>query len=213
MTMSGMHEVLLLKYFGLQPPITLQQLKEEFRKKCKELHPDINPNADPHMFVKMKQAYDELVEDASLYSSSDIGNLKQKTVDGVYFTALGLGLRDPLKNATTCEKCNGLGRTSTKNHVLCRNCDGRGWGYTFKCPDCLGTGRFFQPRAKRDVTCRRCNGTGYLRFQNAHRCLTCHGTCFVEDETVWHFCYHCQGTGEIEIFNPVLPKNLILSSL
>jgi DnaJ-class molecular chaperone len=211
--MNSLNVQLLGIHFGLVPPVALEELKSIYRKRCKALHPDQNPAKDAHIaFIEMKKAYDVLIEDSDLFLDRD--KIAEKTEDGVLFSVLGLGLRDPTKNGCTCEYCDGLGRKQEDSGFeFCDACGGNGWGYSFTCPDCGGTGEFFQPNAKRKVVCRRCEGSGSISFERLHLCIVCHGRRVKSRRKIWKVCYKCEGTGEIEIFNPVLPKNLLFGGV
>lgn len=56
---------------------------------------------------------------------------------------------------------------------------------------------------KNGVTCVGCNGKGYQ--MNRRWSLS------ARDREYASVCYSCKGTGETEIFNPVIPKGLLMS--
>jgi len=93
-----------------------------------------------------------------------------------------------------CFECDGDGRISYNRSI-------------FSFMDVVGLGRRVKPcgRDYIDVVIKKTGCT----FEEAHRILD-----FVSDSerTFYHKCYKCQGVGEIEMFNPVLPRGLFQSA-
>ena len=56
---------MLLDYYkilGLKPNATKAQLREAYKAKALETHPDKNPDVDTALFIKIKAAYNYLSE-------------------------------------------------------------------------------------------------------------------------------------------------------
>jgi len=93
----------------------------------------------------------------------------------------------------------GNGLKSPKVGKECLDCEGRGWTkYIYQpsitCPNCQGkSARHF--RNNDGLHCRRCESTGTVRSAKA--------------VVNYLGCSRCNGTGEIEIFNPLIPKALM----
>jgi hypothetical protein len=89
------------RILDIKPPFTEQELKSCFRKKAHELHPDKGGNEK--LFIKAKEAYELLVEDAG---KDKVVNPILRTVDGILVESLGKGLR---VSARKCYGCGGKG--------------------------------------------------------------------------------------------------------
>jgi hypothetical protein len=48
-----------MELLGIEPPLTFENLKCQYRKKALEYHPD-KPSGDTEMFIKIKDAFDTL---------------------------------------------------------------------------------------------------------------------------------------------------------
>lgn len=89
----------------------------------------------------------------------------------------------------------GLGLGPRKNGSTCKECSGKGYQQRFEevwkpyppCPMCC--------ICRSTMGCVRCRYKNYTHKQ----------------EKFYTICAHCQGTGEIEMFNPVIPKGLLVS--
>jgi len=170
-------EALAYQHFKLPAFFTLQDIKDAYRSRSKELHPD--RGGDAVEFREMKAAYDKLIK----YAVPNFISAERlpRTRDGSYLHELGLGL-GPRVNGKPCPSCDrrGYHRIEEAQYVKageCRKCRGlgtRGWRI---CTDCGGRGH-------------------YLRR--------------VEPKIVFERCYKCTGTGELEVFNCVIPKGAIL---
>ena len=202
--------------FGLELPLTLDRLKAAFRALALELHPD-RGNGDSAAFCAMMEAYHFLMSlrhrAPGIFSDADI-RLTEKTVEGIPLAELGLGI-DPMKNAKDCSDCEHRGYLEKYGQAfkVCEVCDQNGLvPMILTCRACSGLGRFTQ-RSGRVVTCRVCRGTG--EFRHPHRkdsCSECHGskTIWLDGERVYYErCGACNGAGELEIFNPVIPKGIL----
>lgn len=214
---------LMQHHFELTPPVMETDLKSAFRKKCKELHPDIR--GDPEDFKRMKEAYDVIISFSDnptlFHKNGDSGKnyRDMRTVDGVSIDKLGLGL-GPLKNGYPCPECHGKGwyKNSFRSYerAECPKCYGERVvsSQEVTCNRCNGSGKFFKD-GKEVSFCYRCNGTGKVTLKFRPRaCDLCFGRGWVhsssETESAFYYrCLKCEGTGELEVFNPVLPKNRV----
>jgi DnaJ-class molecular chaperone len=101
------------------------------------------------------------------------------TEEGTPLSYLGLGL-GPMKNSKTCDECKGAGYRTDKRWKF-------EWTPSIPCSHCLLMGT--------TIFCGRCGPKGIRRID--------------KKVTVYMICAPCQGTGEIELFNPVIPKGLL----
>jgi DnaJ-class molecular chaperone len=171
--------LVLEKYFGLQVPVTEDALKGAFRAQVKKLHTDVSGGDTKSQFVEMKAAYDYLVA-AKICSRNENGAIPEGlTTDGTLLSELGLGL-GPTKNGRDCTQCNHRGYQVRLVYD------------SVVCPSCKGATRKTNSRRFWGLSCLTCYDTG--RISTATQ------------KTTYERCYHCKGTGEIEIWNPVLPK-------
>jgi DnaJ-class molecular chaperone len=214
------------RYFNIQLPITESVLKSAFRRASRELHPDTGGDHD--RFVDMKRTYDAILK-AKLVLADDGATIIDsvlRTVDGTPLTELGLGL-GPNTNGRDCETCDhhGWHKHEERKSSDCKVCNAV--GFAFFCFACQGSGKF-KLRSGRTVECRDCRGNGvrapnpdiYIRPyfgwgfagfpRNARTCKNCLGTgkSFTQEvhRTWYSRCGHCNGTGEIKIYNPVILK-------
>jgi DnaJ-class molecular chaperone len=221
MTFTSMIELTRLaeKYFDLALPCALEELKKSWRRKVKEAHSDAG--GTDALFVELKQAYDNLVaqEGNPLIFSGANGGI-EITQEGIPLSQLGLGLGATV-NSVDCSRCRHKGYT-TKIIEECSTCEGVG-SYP-PCWSCGGSGKFKQRRAGRIVTCRTCGGSGkrkghhspsrnsfyndlLARLEPQITCHDCHGSGKAKNPQIEHRrCGECHGTGEIRIYNPVIPK-------
>jgi len=187
-----------------QFPFSEETLKTNFRALAKQYHPDTSGD-DSKMFLKIREAFDSLINLASLVTPEDVNNELKKQEKAK---------EDMFELYDTCPKCNGLGNrveqqivrnTQSLTRVPCILCPPR------KCNAC-DNGTFTQ-RNGRKVTCLKCKGLGLLPDK---RCGWCGGKgtlkyqCEMENVTVK--CMLCYGTGKVKVdpFNPVIPKGGIL---
>lgn len=200
------------RVFSLKLPFTREELKTAFKREAKKLHTDISGGDTKEDFIRMKEAYDVILSFDEFFRADFSSNLI--TIEGIPLSQLGLGL-GPMKNGRDCERCARKGyeekRVPIYESVPCVMCYERG----VPCRPCQGTGKFTQARSKKVVTCRVCDGTKYV-MRKAH-CYFCGGTSYRQIpterfRTVYHKCFECGGSGEIELFNPVLPKGRLYSS-
>lgn len=203
---------------GIVPPFPLNTLKTTFRRRSREEHPDVSkhPLATAR-FAELNTAYNLLLNDPSVLEFTQEDARKLSTEEGVLLSTLGKGL-GPNTNGRPCDFCDGRGYRGYKaDRIPCGDCKkvylnvfNEAWAY--KCRKCSGGGRF--KRDGRDVgECFACKGTGWhLSRQRSNQCGSCHGRRSIEDPKGRMFytgCNTCKGTGEIMVFNPVLPKGLL----
>ena len=154
---------------------------------------------------------------------------KDQTEEGILLKDLGLGL-GPTTNGRPCDACCGKGYTSYScEKDVCPDCrrvydmhifsfffDPEGV-FEYRCRKCKGTGSFTK-NGKVVGTCFNCNGKGWHKVNRRARnsCQTCKGRMEIDNPkgAKKHLrCTTCKGTGEILVFNPVLPKGLLAGRL
>jgi DnaJ-class molecular chaperone len=202
------------KFFSLSLPTTEDELKKAFRSASKVLHPDVG--GDEELFKSMKEAYEKILDVAEnfgcVFSDGDDFKL-ETTIEGIPLVSLGLGL-GLMVNGKDCYSCNHQGYTKHfgVSYKVC-GCEDGMIRAVFPCSSCKGTGKFEQ-RSGRIIDCRRCGGTG--KFIHPYKmviCPKCRGSATIQsfnDEWYYRRCGTCNGTGEIKIFNPVLPKGRLM---
>ena len=201
------------QYFDLKLPIEATDLKAAYRKKVKDLHPDRNENDTTVMFQEMQAAYTKLSESEAILEVT--GNASA-TIEGISLADLGTGL-SLVVNSVPCEYCQGKGYSTEvgSRFVECTDCDTMGLALK-TCPQCRGS-RGFTTLDGSHITCRSCDDLGtvpnkgdfnwFERFWSK-LCSSCNGTKrkTVPYGQIYRRCYTCKGLGEIQIFNPVIPK-------
>lgn len=195
--------------FGIKEPVTRSYFKAVYRKALFGCHPDRGGSVEK--FIQLQKAFEELIDNSSLFTDNDKQTV---TSDGTPLRELGLGLGFN-KNGMECNICRGFGYSINcgRSFSVCPECEYGRVKRVFACKHCRGTGRFTQKYTKKEVVCRTCNGTG--KFTHPHLtqvCSRCNGTATIynkDNKTYYTKCYHCKGTGEIEMFNPVIPKGLL----
>lgn len=199
-------EQLAIRFFDCPLPMTHDELKSAYRTAVKRLRPDLaNSKANDNEFDEMKKFHTALLEQAPSWAFTD-GKPKAQTVDGVSLEELGLGL-GPNKNGRDCEDCKHKGYTEREVSRI-KTCSWCTFGSARRqpCLRCNGTGNGPKQKPK---SCPTCWGTGTKTFERAVRCRVCGGlgiASFGKGAIEYTLCYKCIGTGEIEIFNPVIPK-------
>lgn len=207
------------KYFRLELPATLDAVKAAFRRAARELHTDVSGRDSAIEFSEMVEAYQAVMNTAfgDCLSSNGTGAawVKSTTTDSTPLRELGLGL-GPTINGKDCPKCNHDGYTTEfgTEFTECNTCDAYGEiPASYTCRSCKGTGKFQQRNTRRIVDCRVCKGTGTFKHPSQMvYCPRCRGSKRVygkSDTTYYVRCYECKGTGEIEVFNVVLPKGAL----
>lgn len=173
------------RFFEHILPCSMEQLTKEFRKQAKNLHPDVcrdNPLAGK-MFDLMSIEYkliQEIGYDDGLILSvtSHEGIARPRTVCGKLLSTLGLGL-GPTKNGKDCPQCLHDGYLTSYGRAfdICIACDEYGK----------------VQRGKIKIYCPKCSGTKAIWSD-------------VKSKPRYDLCPTCGGTGEIQVFNPVLVK-------
>lgn len=107
------------------------------------------------------------------------GPALQATEEGTPLSELGLGLGNN-KNGATCQTCKGVGYRTEKDFRT-------EWKPRPPCAWCQMT--------RSTLGCRTCGPRGF-----SHRQV---------NTVTYKICAPCQGTGEIEMFNPCIPKGLL----
>lgn len=203
------------EHFGLTLPFTVEELKSAFRSAAKKLHTDTSGDENTKRdFIAMKAAYDFLVKLEGMeyvYGERSAEGGQLVATDGTPLYELGLGL-GPRKNGRDCERCQHKGFTEEPDfRNTCWECDPYGRVIAdVPCTPCGGTGWFTQRRGGQRVICRVCRGRGE-KFATI-TCPKCNGTKSVGKKRVrYSRCYECKGTGEIELFSPLILKGTIIN--
>lgn len=201
---------------GISLPFSNEtELKRAYRRASFAAHPD-HGGSDSEMCAVLA-AFRRLrfcLDDRSVCINGS-NKTPLTTIDGTPLSELGLGL-GPTTNGTDCERCEGRGY---REHYgpgfrVCLSCDECGEvPRTFPCRPCNGSGKFTQRRSKRVVDCRACQGTGNFKHPRLRSpCKKCHGTKTIwgkSNEASYNKCSNCDGTGEVRVWNPVLPKGAL----
>jgi hypothetical protein len=212
---------------GVKLPTTMNVVKTAFRRASRLEHPDVSKHQKAHeRFLQVQEAYACLQSVATVDVIEKVTE-KDQTEEGILLKDLGLGL-GPTTNGRPCDACNGKGYTSYScEREVCPDCrytmatfsfwlDSMGI-FEYRCRKCKGTGNFSK-NGKVVGTCFNCNGKGWHRVNRraVNTCQTCKGRMEVDNPkgTKKHQrCTTCKGTGEILVFNPVLPKGLLSGRL
>lgn len=171
---------------NIQLPTTVDEIKAAFRQRSKEgpyRHPDVGGSGS--QFRQLVDAFNFL-KDGNIPGTIKSGTAEEKirsasyTQDGHLLVELGKGLGST-KNGSRCESCNGKGYATSLSRTKwdsCRICRGRG---------------FVRHHSGAEKRCWKCFGMGGMHVA-------------APSEAFHFFCHKCNGTGEIELFNPVFPK-------
>jgi hypothetical protein len=209
-----MAKALTEKFFPeLSLPTDCKSLKRAFRSEASKLHPDKGGSHGD--FSRMKEVYDFLISSREFLSGVIFSPTKDSSpiaTDGTPLSSLGLGL-GPTVNGKECVKCGGLGyrERPMRKKVDCPRCNGFGEvPREFKCRPCSGTGTFKLKNGK-TTQCNKCGGSGRFKHPRLKKvCPRCWGRrklrVEVPSEKTYVKCGECGGSGETEMFNPVLPK-------
>lgn len=191
-------------------PVTGNALKTAFRRRASEEHPDHSkhPRAADR-FREVQTAFEALDGSEHVVGAPP----EAKCDDGTPLSECGLGL-GPTVNGKACPACHGCGYREIRERKPCPDC--RTWGvwslrWAYRCRKCGGSGRFL--RNGHDVgKCYPCDGRGWIRADAIfNNCRTCDGTRYATTQNVTSYvrCSNCEGTGEVKVLNPVLPKGLL----
>jgi len=202
------------------------ELKKQFRKLSLEKHPDTGGSSE--LFIQLEKSY-KILEFIAIANYTDNEEL---FISGKNIKEYGCGLPNNV-NAKTCENCNGLGYKQFDNYEFCycecEKCQGTGVHF-YKCKKCYGTGIYFGIGKTKGCKCKSCKGTGkfFPKYNSklppsifiidgvktkVNRCELCRGSgeIFGRRKTKYYLsCDMCDGIGEIQIYNPVLPKGLLI---
>ena len=220
------------KLLGIEEALfTAQELKKAFRKQSLTHHPDVGGTKTN--FENIVKAFKALEGHCSNSSETQL-----KTVNGTLLSKLGRGLpiTTSVKPCNRCDSKGYIEyRDWTTINIECPTCAGTGV-FSYPCNNCNGKGHFINHQTGKVLgNCSKCGGDGrfyppykayglydffYIKtvFQNgkqikAKQCTHCFGDGEVpskkETETTKYLeCSECTGIGEIEIFNPVIPRGL-----
>lgn len=217
------------KILRIDLPTTGNALKSAFRRRSREVHPDHSVAVDAkEQFQLLSAAYEYAQVQPSWLIQIEGAQAEIAAVcdDGTPLVDLGKGL-GPTTNGRPCDGCGSKGFTSyTAGEVPCSDCRSTfGGEVSYRCRRCGGDGTF--KRNGRNVgQCNGCRGSGWIRetrrerhaglfgfhFGVQNRCVTCKGRGTVKDprgRVIYNKCDRCKGTGEILVFNPVIPKGLL----
>lgn len=223
---EGQAADLLRLHFGLDAPVAFEDVKKRYKQESRRLHPDAGGTAEHfralcEAFNYLKRLY-ELGSD--LFNAEPAGSangeqrspkMPRETVEGIPLSELGLGL-GPTTNGRPCAHCEQRGYTVTKEHARgrCQKCSGSGRRpQEYPCVPCSGSGKFTQRRTGRVVDCLVCDGSGKRKHPFlVDRCSGCGGLGTIERVARIYAmkCWECKGTGEIKIWNPVIPKGRLV---
>lgn len=204
-------------------PTTLNALKSAFRRRSLRVHPDHSVAVDAKEQFQILSAAYEFAQTQVEWILSVEGEAHQPDVcdDGTPLSDLGKGL-GPTTNGKPCESCAGKGFNSyTNGMVSCSDCREEAFRVSYRCRKCGGDGEF--KRSGKSVgKCFGCQGLGWVPEQRRgrglfgnvpiNRCQTCKGAQVVRDPKAKKLhakCWQCKGTGELLVFNPVIPKGLL----
>lgn len=211
----------LYEILGVSRDANEDEIKKAFRRRARELHPDVNksPNAEDQ-FKELNEAYDVLSDPAKRAqydrfgtipgAASDAGPYGSGYVDFEDLFGGGFGMGDifssffggsPTGSATTRKEGRDMGvglrltleevATGVKKEIV--------YDRLAPCPDCNGTGLGYQGS---EIVCPECNGQGRVisvqhtflgDMQTASTCKKCGGT----GRSIDRPCPECEGQGRV----------------
>lgn len=231
----------LERCLGIALPSTKNAIKRAFHRMAELEHPDKSKHPEAkERFQKLNDAYQQSLDTQLLEGDAETGihEAEDITTCGVKISSLGQGL-GPTKNGLACKSCSGKGFNSYSlgRGIPCPACkkvrvpgkkragEGRGYAgvfssffdgvesWAYRCGWCKGTG------GNTPKGCAACNGKGWVisdyRIKHNNSCGHCGGTAKdpAQKQHLSHeLCTECKGAGEIEMFNPVLPRGLLMGS-
>lgn len=175
-----------LKILSISHPFTKAKVLKQFRSWVKEIHPDTGRTDGGFYFTDM----DDLVKAKELLlklasEDENTGILTLRTSSGELLSELGNGLPNN-KSGMTCTYCigNGYNKRVMPRWVKCNVCNSRNDFMKY------GSYSVFDPLGL--ISCRKCHGLGEVKS--------------AKYDIIYGKCSYCKGTGEIEVFNPLIPK-------
>ena len=207
----------LYEVLGVARNATDDEIKKAFRRKARQLHPDVNkaPNAE-EQFKELNEAYDVLSDPNKRAQYDRFGTIPGAAGSGpayVDFEDLfggGFGMGDLFSSffggmggmgATVRREGRdmGVGLRLTLEEVAAGCKKEIVYDRLAPCPECEGTG---MGEGGKRVTCPECNGRGRVvtvqrtflgDMQTASTCPHCGGT----GETIENACPECEGQGRV----------------
>lgn len=167
------------KHFGIKLPTDPATLKTAYRAAARKLHSDLTHDTATEEQFKLMAAAYAVLIVPNAPGVFAQAPEELATVDGVPLSELGLGLGRH-KNGRDCKECKGKGYDKRRRK------DVTWWPYN-PCHICVLAGSTWG--------CQQCS-----------RLIFRHTDKIVEE---YHICAPCQGTGEIELLNPVIPKGFL----
>lgn len=199
-----------VRFLAIELPVTKNQLKRAYHRRSLEEHPDHSkhPQAEER-FNNLTKAYEFISTFSdSILKTDTVEGIEAKCEDGTLLSKLGKGL-GPTTNGVECGECRGrgFGKHDIGGQHPCFDCGGYLAFSRLPCLKCNRSGVYKVNGVARGK-CFACNGTGMLNV----KCKTCHGTRWVKEESkiVYNLCLKCKGCGELPMWNPVLPRGLLL---
>lgn len=214
--MTDYYEIL-----GVSKDATKDEIKSAFRKKARQLHPDVNKAPDAEeKFKELGQAYDTLMDDnkRATYDRFGEDGLKNAGFDTSGPFAGGFGDLNDIFNSFFGSMGFGFGGGRPDPNAPQRGDDLRldveiefeeavfgvnkevKFDHLEVCPECGGTGA---EKGSKPVVCKTCGGTGQVQtvartplgaFTQISTCPDCHGT----GQRIEKPCPACKGYGKIE---------------
>jgi molecular chaperone DnaJ len=208
----------LYEVLGVSKDATEADIKKAFRRRARELHPDVNKAPDAEdQFKELNEAYDVL-SDANKRTQYDRFGTIPGASGGGYGGAVdfedifggGFGMGDIFssffgggagggRQQRTEGRDMGVGLRLTLEEVATGVKKEIVYDRLAPCPDCEGTG---MAEGGKEVTCPECDGRGRVvtvqrtflgDMQTASTCTKCGGT----GKTIDNPCPECEGQGRV----------------
>lgn len=207
----------LYEILGVDRDATDDQIKKAFRRRARELHPDVNksPNADEE-FKELNEAYDVLSDAAkrSQYdrfgtipgaASSGAGYVDFEDIFGGFggmgdiFSSFFGGAQSSARNVSKNGRDMGIGIEITLEEAACGIKREIVYDRLAPCADCNATGL---GEGGRVVECQKCQGSGQVitvqrtilgEMQSRSTCDACGGT----GKSIEGACEECEGQGRV----------------